>query len=43
MDLRRRCIAMEKHTQKCEADVRKHISIEHQLELYADDLKSFAV
>ena len=25
--------------QKYEADIRKHISIEHQLQLFADDLK----
>ena len=30
---------METQIQKYEADIRKHISIEHQLQLYADDLK----
>jgi hypothetical protein len=31
--------ALEVQIQKYEADIRKHISIEHQLQLYADDLK----
>ncbi len=30
---------MEIQIQKYEADIRKHISIEHQLQLYSDDLK----
>lgn len=31
--------ALEQQICKYEADIRKHISIEHQLQLYADDLK----
>ena len=30
---------MEVQIQKYEADIRRHISIEHQLQLYTDDLK----
>lgn len=31
--------ALESQIQQYEADIRKHISIEHQLQLYSDDLK----
>ena len=30
---------MEQQLQKYEGDIRKHISIEHQLQLFAEDLK----
>lgn len=32
-------IALEQQLVKYEADIRRHISIEHQLQLFADDLK----
>jgi len=39
MTTQENCRAMEQQLQKYEGDIRKHISIEHQLQLFAEDLK----
>ena len=39
MTTQENCKAMEQQLQKYEGDIRKHISIEHQLQLFAEDLK----
>ena len=39
MNTHQNCVAMEQQLQKYEGDIRKHISIEHQLQLFAEDLK----
>lgn len=39
MNTQQNCVALEQQMVKYEADIRKHISIEHQLQLFADDLK----
>ena len=39
MNTHQNCAALETQLQKYEGDIRKHISIEHQLQLFAEDLK----
>jgi len=39
MTTQENCKALEQQLQKYEGDIRKHISIEHQLQLFAEDLK----
>ena len=39
MTTQQNCVALEQQLQKYEGDIRKHISIEHQLQLFAEDLK----
>ena len=39
MNTQENCKALEQQLQKYEGDIRKHISIEHQLQLFAEDLK----
>ena len=39
MNTQQNCVALEAQLQKYEADIRKHISIEHQLQLFTEDLK----
>ena len=39
MNTHQNCAALEAQLQKYEGDIRKHISIEHQLQLFAEDLK----
>ena len=39
MNTQQNCVALETQLQKYEADIRKHISIEHQLQLFTEDLK----